>query len=250
MSDYPVKTYTQFEEALKSLIGVSSLSDDDRNALREYANRRFRIAYEKYPWPQFTIVGELILLLSKSFFSYTKGGTNKLNYNADVVFKIHKQNPREYSYTDEYLFLQDEDAFGNTRITLITDETIGSPGGKNVYITYRRHLDDLINEVVGVTSGMIGHLSTDGKTIPWMLFPYIVYGSYVDFLKSDGQTSKALAEEQNAGQILLAEIDKISNQGRQFRHDVLQYRPNSQFKRHNVQIGGNPVVTDPATNVQ
>ena len=243
----PVKTYTQFESSLKSLIGVSTLSVEDRNALKQFANRRLRIAWEKYPWPQFTKVGESIDLNSKTFNSYTTGGSNKLSYNADVVFKVHKQDPKSNSYTDEYLFYQNEDAFGNIRISLITTDSFSNT---RVFVTYRRHLNDWINEPLGVSSGEIGHNTDDGKTIPWEMFPYVVYGSYADYLKSDGQTSKSLAEEQNAGQILLAEIDKISNQGRQFRHDVLQYRPMSQFKRHNIQIGGNPVVTDPATNVE
>ncbi len=40
--------------------------------------------------------------------------------------------------------------------------------------------------------------------------------------------------------ILRQEIDIVRNQSRQFRHDVLQYRPQTQFNRHNVQAGGRP----------
>ena len=45
----------------------------------------------------------------------------------------------------------------------------------------------------------------------------------------------------NSEIILVSEIGKVRNQSRQFRHDVLQYRPKTQFARHNVQAGGTPL---------
>jgi hypothetical protein len=41
--------------------------------------------------------------------------------------------------------------------------------------------------------------------------------------------------------ILRQEIDIVRNQSRQFRHDILQYRPQTQFRRHNIQAGGSPL---------
>ena len=69
----------------------------------------------------------------------------------------------------------------------------------------------------------------------------MAFGAYADFLRGDGQTQKAQVEDQNAEMILRQEIDIVRNQSRQFRHDVLQYRPQTQFRRHNLQAGGSPL---------
>ena len=69
----------------------------------------------------------------------------------------------------------------------------------------------------------------------------MAFGAYADFLRGDGQTDKAQVEDQNAEIILRQEIDIVRNQSRQFRHDILQYRPQTQFRRHNIQAGGTPL---------
>ena len=60
-------------------------------------------------------------------------------------------------------------------------------------------------------------------------------------MRGDGQTEKAFAEEQNAEAMLAQEIDLVREQSRQYRNDILQYRTPSQFRRHNIQAGGQPV---------
>jgi len=86
--------------------------------------------------------------------------------------------------------------------------------------------------------------------VPNFLLDYLVQGSYADFLRGDGQTEKAMVEEQNAEMILVKEIDMVREQGRQFRNDILQYRAPSQFRRHNIQAGGSPVTGAGVDNVQ
>ena len=69
----------------------------------------------------------------------------------------------------------------------------------------------------------------------------MVQSSYSGFLKGDGQNEKAQLESQNAEAILAQEIDVVREQSRQYRNDILQYRAPSQFRRHNIQAGGQPV---------
>jgi hypothetical protein len=93
------------------------------------------------------------------------------------------------------------------------------------------------------TSGFFGNGLSDNPNIPFTFFEYAAHGAYSDFLRGEGQTEKAQVEMQNADAILLAEIDKVREQSRGFRHDILQYRPPSQFRRNNFQAGGFPVQT-------
>lgn len=53
---------------------------------------------------------------------------------------------------------------------------------------------------------------TDSSTdIPLEFFYYTAHGAYADFLRMDGQIDKAIAEENNAQQYLLIELDKVQN---------------------------------------
>jgi hypothetical protein len=108
-------------------------------------------------------------------------------------------------------------------------------------VTYRKDLDSVVSDGGSYASGSFGDESGDNPNIPYQFFEYCAFGAYADFLRGDGQTDKAQVEDQNAELILVSEIDKVRNQSRQFRHDVLQYRPQTQFRRHNLQAGGSPV---------
>jgi hypothetical protein len=100
-------------------------------------------------------------------------------------------------------------------------------------VTYRKDLESVVSDGGSYTSGSFGDESGDNPNIPYQFFEYCAFGAYADFLRGDGQTDKAQVEDQNAELILVSEIDKVRNQSRQFRHDVLQYRPQTQFRRHN-----------------
>jgi hypothetical protein len=87
-----------------------------------------------------------------------------------------------------------------------------------------------------------GDEAGDNPNIPYQFFEYCAFGAYADFLRGDGQTEKAQVEDQNSEIILVSEIDKVRNQSRQFRHDVLAVSPTDAVcRRHNVQAGGSPV---------
>lgn len=252
MAKFQELPYTTLQDRFRALTGLESLSTTDSGFLRDLVNRRIRLAYERYPWPSFTIVGEEITIGSDNaiatYFDSNTQGT-KLANQANVVFRIHKDNPLTTRYPDEHTFLQDINALGEPVVKIITP---GNLDNEKVYVTYRKDLKDLVN-ADGASTGYYGDESGDNSEIPWIFFEYAVHGSYADFLRGDGQNQKAIAEDQYAESLLVHEIDKVSNQGRQFRHDILQYRPPSQFNRHNVQVGGTPIgvsTSKLANNVQ
>lgn len=251
MANFPTLPYTTLQDRFRALTGLESLQTTDAQFLRDLVNRRVRLAFERYPWPTFTIVGESVTLTSNQFLSYNKSGATgaSLANKANVVFRVHKQDPVTTRYPDEHTFLQDNDTLGNGLIKIISPDSLS---GTDVYVTYRKDLLDVVNDG-SATTGYYGDESGDNGDIPWIFFEYAVHGSYADFLRGDGQNQKAIAEDQYAESLLTHEIDKVSNQGRQFRHDILQYRPPSQFNRHNVQVGGTPIgikTNDFGNNVQ
>jgi hypothetical protein len=246
-ANYPTVTYNNLEERFKSIAGLGSLETTDAGFLRQSVNRRIRNAYERYPWPQFTIVGESIPLVTADSNIIQTSGTSgtglDLAFPASVVFRVQKANPTTTRYPEEYSFVSllntnSGSGLGYPAVKLISTTTLNSV---NVFVTYRKELANIVTDGGTFTSGFFGDEVNDNPNIPYIFFEYVAFGAYADFLRGDGQTEKAQVEEQNAEILLRMEIDKVRNQSRQFRHDILQYRPSTQFRRHNVQAGGNAV---------
>ena len=224
------------------MAGISEMETTDSDFLRQLVNKRIRNAYERYPWPNHTVVGETVTSAERPTANQTVtyGSAKGLVNNADVVFKVHKSDPKSDRYPDEYQFVSHTDSTGNPIIQLIEPTTVTA----DIYCTYRTALEDVVEDDAGYSTGFFGDAAGDNPNIPYQFFEYAVYGAYADFLRGDGQTEKAIAEDQNAELHLRMEIDKVRNQNRQFRHDLLQYRPVTQFRRHMSQAGGVPVNTD------
>lgn len=239
MANYPTITYQNLEERFKSIAGLSALETTDAAFLRQAVNRRIRTAFERYPWPDFTVIGESVSLLTADDNTIQTYGTGKdLANDSNVVFRIHKTDPTDTRYPEEYTYVSALNAGGYPSVKIINPTVLNSV---DVFVTYRKDLSAVISDSGSYTSGSFGDESGDNPNIPYQFFEYCAFGAYADFLRGDGQTEKAQVEDQNSELILISEIDKVRNQSRQFRHDVLQYRPQTQFRRHNIQAGGSPV---------
>jgi len=238
MANYATATYSQLKSRFRALAGLDALQATDASFLRDLVNRAARIAHERYPWPQFTVMGESVAIVTSDANRLRIYGTsNKLANDANVVFRIHKEDPTSARYPDEYTFLTELDSGGYPSVKIIEPSTLD---GVNVFVTYRKDLRSEINSG-SATSGYYGDEAGDSQEIPNFFFEYLVHSSYANFLRGDGQTEKAIAEEANSEIILQQEIDLVREQSRQYRNDILQYRSPSQFNRHNIQAGGKPV---------
>ena len=244
MALYPTETYENLEERFKSIAGLQTLETTDAEFLRQSVNRRIRTAYERYAWPEFTVIGETVNVptaagnIIRTLGVGTGSPSSKLANDANVVFRIHKNKPNRTKYPGEYTFVSLLDGLGYPAVKIVKT---GTALNTDVYVTYRKDLETIIKDGGTYTSGFFGDESGDNPNVPYTFFEYAAFGAYADFLRGDGQTEKAQVEDQNAELILRGEIDKVRNQSRQFRHDILQYRPMTQFRRHNVQAGGTPV---------
>jgi hypothetical protein len=245
MATYPTETYTNLKERFKSIAGLQSLETTDEAFFRQAINRRFRTAYQRYPWYEFTIVGEAVAMATADDNQIISYGANKdLANDADTIFRIHKQDPTDTLYPEEYTFISmiaggSNPHAGDIAVKILSPTVLNSI---NAFVTYRKDVEDVVKDGSG-TTGLYGDESGDTSAIPFRFFEYMAFGAYADFLRGDGQTQKAQVEDQNAEMILRQEIDIVRNQSRQFRHDVLQYRPQTQFRRHNLQAGGSPLNT-------
>jgi len=243
MATYPTETYTNLKERFKSIAGLQSLETTDEAFFRQAINRRFRTAYQRYPWYEFTVVGESVAMATADDNQIITYGSNKdLANNADTIFRVHKQDPTDNLYPEEYTFISmiaggSNPHAGDIAVKILSPSVLNSV---NAFVTYRKDVEDVVKDGSG-TTGLFGDESGDTSAIPFRFFEYMAFGAYADFLRGDGQTQKAQVEDQNAEMILRQEIDIVRNQSRQFRHDVLQYRPQTQFRRHNLQAGGSPL---------
>ena len=243
MATYPTESYTNLKERFKSIAGLQSLETTDEAFFRQAINRRFRAAYQRYPWYEFTVVGESVAMATADDNQIITYGSNKdLANNADTIFRIHKQDPTDTLYPEEYTFISmiasgSNPHAGDIAVKILNPTVLNSV---NAFVTYRKDVEDVVKDGSG-TTGLFGRAEGDNENIPFRFFEYMAFGAYADFLRGDGQTQKAQVEDQNAEMILRQEIDIVRNQSRQFRHDVLQYRPQTQFRRHNIQAGGTPL---------
>jgi len=243
MATYPTESYTNLKERFKSIAGLQTLETTDEAFFRQAINRRFRTAYQRYPWYEFTVVGETVAMATPDDNQIITYGSNKdLANNADTIFRIHKQDPTDTLYPEEYTFISmiasgSNPHAGDIAVKILSPTVLNLV---NAFVTYRKDVEDVVKDGSG-TTGLYGDESGDTSNIPFRFFEYMAFGAYADFLRGDGQTQKAQVEDQNAEMILRQEIDIVRNQSRQFRHDVLQYRPQTQFRRHNLQAGGSPL---------
>ena len=184
-------------------------------------NRFFGANIDGYKWEP---LGDIIVSENPNGMGYA---VMALANQADRIFRIQTDNPIKNPYADEHTFVQTTDYLGNPIVKIIGDKDFA---GEKVYVTYRQKWET----IVAGAENLYGNELSQDSNIPLEFFNYGVHGAYVEFLKAEGQTSKAQAEEQIAQQLLASEISKVTDQGRQFRHDIVQGRPASQFKRHNL----------------
>tara|TARA_R100001086_G_scaffold139644_1_gene73257 strand:- start:75 stop:683 length:609 start_codon:yes stop_codon:yes gene_type:complete len=182
------KTYAELFTLIKSLAGVNSFTDEEAAYIKSFANRRFYEIYESsLYWSRYLVVGEArTLTTNTSIVPYSQSSLNTIH---DFI-RIHRKQPLVEDSVQDYSFYVT--ASGAHIINIDSDVT--SP-----FVTYKYNFTEIAN---------------DESTIPYEFFNFIAHASYSDFLRMDGQTEKALVEEQIANDykdIELGKVDSLSN---------------------------------------
>ena len=108
------------------------------------------------------------------------------------VLKIHRTQPFNNKSAVEYEFYNDEKGAAILNAPSTTNNEL--------FVTYKKPL------TLFTTSSLPG---LSNEKVPAEFFPYLAHSVYADFLTMDGQTSKAIIEQDRAGELLSLELEKV-----------------------------------------
>lgn len=179
------KSYSDLFQLVRSLAGVNSFTSSEENDLLRLANRRLYEAYNaSQMWTSYIIVGEKRTISSDQVVPFIQ--TNSTKDDISEFQRIHRDQPFLNTGTLEYNFYVD--ANGAHVMNL------GSTTDSSVYVTYKKVFKDF---------------TKTSADIPEEFFYFAAHATYADFLRMDGQTSKAMDEENKATSYLASELEKL-----------------------------------------
>tara|TARA_B110000858_G_scaffold177108_1_gene211816 strand:- start:335 stop:1375 length:1041 start_codon:yes stop_codon:yes gene_type:complete len=135
------------------------------------------------------------LVVDKQMIPYAQTGRDTIgSFN-----RIHRKKAFFNQSAIEYEFFVD---FSGANILNITNTTDNS-----AFVTYKKQFTPF---TVPVSNPPVISDYTDSTVeVPAEFFAYIAHASYADFLRMDGQTDKAFAEENTASGALALELEKV-----------------------------------------
>ena len=195
-------------DLISALAGNSDFTTQEISHLLALANRRFSQAYNTTPyWVRYLTVGEE-RTIANSIVPFTQ--TSKTDIGEFI--KINREQPFLRNSTIDFEFFIESDGAHVINLTA-SDAT-------SVFVTYRKPLTLLTT---------LDKDGTGGETeVPNEYFLFMAHATYADFLRMDGQHSKAGFEEEFANGFLDESLDnpqQVYNNntiGQRFRTHVSQ----------------------------
>ena len=133
-----------------------------------------------------------LLVEGKNLIPYTQTGkTNIGSFN-----RIFRKRAFLNQSAIEYEFFVD---FTGANIL-----NIASTNDNSAFVSYKKEFTPFT-----VTGSAVSDFTGSTVEVPAEFFAYIAHATYADFLRMDGQTDKALAEENTASVALALELEKI-----------------------------------------
>lgn len=194
-----------------SLITVTGASADIYNAQYVYNPNNNRYVHQQY----------------QNYYFYFEGGFWKLHYAGNVLVSSGDQtSPATATWTGalassviitqggnvgEFIRIHETQPFLNSSaleldfyVDVFGAHILNRPTSTDstVFVTYKTEFVPL--------AGVADYELSNSAIIPAEFFYFISHAAYADFLRMDGQTDKALAEEQAANQYLALELEKIN----------------------------------------
>ena len=174
-------------DLISALAGNSDFTTAEISQLLALANRRFFQAYNTTPyWASYLTVGEE-RTIANSIVPFTQSSKTTIG----EFLRIHREEPFLRNSTIDSEFFVESDGAHVINLTA-SDAT-------SVYVTYRQPIT------------LLTDLDTDGSNsrneVPQEYFYFMAHATYADFLRMDGQHSKATLEEEIANQYLAESLD-------------------------------------------
>ncbi len=139
-----------------------------------------------------TIVSGTPRVIDKQMIPYAQTGRDTIgSFN-----RIHRKKAFLNQSAIEYEFFVDFDGANILNITSTTDNS--------AFVTYKKQFTPF-----SVTGSTVADFTGSTVEVPAEFFAYLAHATYADFLRMDGQTDKAFAEENTASTALALELEKI-----------------------------------------
>lgn len=178
-----IKSYSDLYKLVVALSGVGNFTTEEKVNIEQFVNRRAFEAYRSSPsWPRYAVIGEERTVSSTGVVPYAESPLDDIS----DFQRIYRQQPFNRNSALEYEFYVDSS--GAHVLNLIANDS-----GK-VFVNYQKELPAFTET------------STD---IPYEFFFFLGHAVYADFLRMDGQHTKALQEEGIALNYLALELEKI-----------------------------------------
>ena len=135
------------------------------------------------------------LIVDKQMIPYAQTGRNTIgSFN-----RIHRKKAFLNQSAVEYDFFVDFDGANILNITSTTDNS--------AFVTYKKQFTPFSITVSDPV--VVSDFTSSTVEVPAEFFAYLAHATYADFLRMDGQTDKAFAEENTASVALALELEKV-----------------------------------------
>ena len=178
--------FTALEKRFQMAAGLATLTEVDEFFFKQAVNTRADLVWSRIKWPELQTLVEKTGAATTSPIAADKAVQIDNAVDIQDVFKVYNKNP----LTDRSAILIDFQLI-NGFVVLPANSTQSS-----IFI-----MGNLVRPEYGKESG-------DEQNVPMFLMNYILAGCLSDFLRGDGQTEKAMQEEQRAEEYLALEMDK------------------------------------------
>jgi hypothetical protein len=185
------RTYGDLFKLIQSLAGVGTFAASEKDDIANFINRRFFEAFNtSHIWPRYVVTGEerTIATSPAQTVPYVEASKD----NIGEFIRIHRTQPFLRNSALEFDFYVD--GSGAHILNLTTADATSA------FVTYKKEFTPFT-----VTSDY----ENSTVEVPAEFFHFIAHTAYADFLRMDGQTDKALIEEQTGGNYLALELEKI-----------------------------------------
>jgi len=166
--------------------GLATLTEVDEFFFKQAVNTRADLVWSRIKWPELQTLVEKTVAATTSPIAADKAVQIDNAVDIQDVFKVYNKNP----LTDRSAILIDFQLI-NGYVVLPANSTQSS-----IFI-----MGNLVRPEYGKDSG-------EEQNVPMFLMNYLLAGILSDFLRGDGQTEKAMQEEQRAEEYLALEMDK------------------------------------------
>lgn len=185
------RTYGDLFKLIQSLAGVGTFAASEKDDIANFINRRFFEAFDEIPmWPRYLVTGEERTIATSPAQTIPYAETDKDNIGEFI--RIHRTQPFLRNSALEFDFYVDSN--GAHILNLTTADA------SSAFVTYKKEFTPF-----NVTSDY----ENSTVEVPAEFYNFVAHTAYADFLRMDGQTDKALIEEQTGAKYLALELEKV-----------------------------------------